>query len=97
MANKKSMNPRAILVAALVIVALAWAVRSYMKKREKYQADASELKKHVASGEKIDVAKVAVGVAKLKPKDRSEITRASRLALKKDRKGLLELIDKNVR
>lgn len=96
MANKKNTYPRAILIVALVI-ALAWIVRSHMKRREKYQAEASELKKHIASGKKIDIAKVAVGVAKLKPKDRSEVTRASRLAIKNDRKGLLELIDKNVR
>lgn len=93
--NKK-LIARIVLLAALIAFAV-WTVKKRSKRVEEYAFKLGELKDHVAKASKLDVGKIALGVARLEPKDRKDISRAQDLARKGDRRGLLRLIDRNAR
>ena len=93
--NKK-LIARIVLLAALVTFAV-WAMKKRSKRVEEYAFKLGELKDHVAKANRLDIGKIALGVARLKPKDRRDIVRAQDLARKGDRRGLLRLIERNSR
>ena len=93
--NKK-LIARIVLLAALVAFAV-WTMKKRSKRVEEYAFKLGELKDHVAKASKLDVGKIALGVARLNPKDRRDINCAQDLARKGDRRGLLRLIERNAR